>query len=276
MYTGYHMMRPPSQVPRRGRRVARHWCRPALELCFISIYIGFPANATKASYEKRSSVHPNKRAVFVDRRGGLMGNGCLPGVGHLAYLRRDGRGPQMGDGEIREAERRNCAKRAARRPTPNRSFRSPTTVGRRPRCSRHGHSSAPVGSSMRKRHSTRSPIAIRKPGWCCAAWASSTATSRPWNGRFTSEMPATKIRRSWPTSARWTSRSRGLPQRIALSPTGEFRLHHHIGSPCSVEDYRPLETVLARGTTKRIAAAGGRPTNSDLSYFNLQRPGEGG
>lgn len=59
-------------------------------------------------------------------------------------------------------------------------------------------------------------------------------------------------------------------------PDGEFRLHHHIGSPCSVEDYRPLETVLARGARKRITAAGGRPTNSDLSYFNLQRPGDGG
>ena len=59
-------------------------------------------------------------------------------------------------------------------------------------------------------------------------------------------------------------------------PAGEFRLHHHIGSPCSVEDYRPLEAVLARGTAKRITAAGGRPTNSHLSYFNLQRPGDEG
>lgn len=39
---------------------------------------------------------------------------------------------------------------------------------------------------------------------------------------------------------------------------------------------RPLEAVLARGTAKRITAAGGRPTNSHLSYFNLQRPGDGG
>ncbi|NLX98205.1 MAG: hypothetical protein GXY83_18755, partial [Rhodopirellula sp.] len=63
---------------------------------------------------------------------------------------------------------------------------------------------------------------------------------------------------------------------IGSKPDSEFRLHHHIGSPCSMEDYRPLETVLARGTKKRITAAGGRPTNSDLSYFNLQRPGDGG
>ncbi|NLF67573.1 MAG: hypothetical protein GX575_00815 [Candidatus Anammoximicrobium sp.] len=58
--------------------------------------------------------------------------------------------------------------------------------------------------------------------------------------------------------------------------SSEFRLHHHVGSPCTAEDYRPLETVLKPGMTKRIAAAGGRPTNSDLSYFNLQRSGGDG
>jgi len=40
--------------------------------------------------------------------------------------------------------------------------------------------------------------------------------------------------------------------------------------PLRANDYQPLETVLAPNATKRIAAAGGRPTNSDLSYFNLQ------
>ena len=56
----------------------------------------------------------------------------------------------------------------------------------------------------------------------------------------------------------------------------EFRLHHHVGSPCSASDYQPLETVLAPDMTTRIAAAGGRPTNSDLSYFNVERPGNEG
>lgn len=46
-------------------------------------------------------------------------------------------------------------------------------------------------------------------------------------------------------------------------------LHHNTGSPANRSDYAPLETVLAPGTSKRISAAGGRPTNSDLSYFNL-------
>jgi len=55
------------------------------------------------------------------------------------------------------------------------------------------------------------------------------------------------------------------------TPDTEFRLHHNVGSPCARNDYQPLETSLSPGVTKRITAAGGRSTNSDLSYFNLQR-----
>jgi len=53
----------------------------------------------------------------------------------------------------------------------------------------------------------------------------------------------------------------------------EFRLHHQVGSPCAANDYQPLETVLGPEAKKRISAAGGRPTNSDLPYFNLEIPG---
>lgn len=56
----------------------------------------------------------------------------------------------------------------------------------------------------------------------------------------------------------------------------EFRLNHHVGSICAANDYQPLQTVLAPSSEKRIAGAGGRPTNSDLSYFNLEVPGSGG
>ena len=56
---------------------------------------------------------------------------------------------------------------------------------------------------------------------------------------------------------------------------GEFVLHHQTGSPCQPNDYQPFETPLAPGAVKRISAAGGRPTNSDLPYFNLAWPGEG-
>ncbi len=53
---------------------------------------------------------------------------------------------------------------------------------------------------------------------------------------------------------------------------GEFLLHHAVGSPCARNDYAPLQSPLEPGQEKRIGAAGGRPTNSDLSYFNLELP----
>lgn len=51
---------------------------------------------------------------------------------------------------------------------------------------------------------------------------------------------------------------------------GEFLLHHWVGSPANGKDYGPQETALNAKETKRITAAGGRPTNSDLSYFNIE------
>jgi alpha-galactosidase len=56
---------------------------------------------------------------------------------------------------------------------------------------------------------------------------------------------------------------------------GEVVLRHFTGSPCQPNDFEPLETILKPGVAKRITAAGGRPSNSDLPYFNLQWPGEG-
>ncbi len=50
----------------------------------------------------------------------------------------------------------------------------------------------------------------------------------------------------------------------------EFLLHHAVGSPANRSDYGPLETRLPPKTAKRLAAAGGRPTNAEWSYFNLQ------
>ncbi len=66
-----------------------------------------------------------------------------------------------------------------------------------------------------------------------------------------------------------------LDSRFERNSEGEFVLHHHTGSPCAANDYEPHETVLGAKATKRISAAGGRPTNTDLPYFNLAWPGEG-
>jgi len=63
-----------------------------------------------------------------------------------------------------------------------------------------------------------------------------------------------------------------LDLQVARGHYGEFLLHHAVGSPCAVNDYQPLATELMPKTEKRIGAAGGRPTSSDMSYFNLEVP----
>ena len=60
------------------------------------------------------------------------------------------------------------------------------------------------------------------------------------------------------------------------SRDSEFLLHHNIGSPADGTDYTPLETVLGGGATKRLGAAGGRSTNTNMSYFNLERSKDDG
>jgi alpha-galactosidase len=66
-----------------------------------------------------------------------------------------------------------------------------------------------------------------------------------------------------------------LDTRLERGAAGEFLLHHNVGSPCQQNDFEPLETKLGPETEKLIGAAGGRPTNSDLSYFNVEWPGQG-
>lgn len=61
-----------------------------------------------------------------------------------------------------------------------------------------------------------------------------------------------------------------LDTRLERGEEGEFLLHHFIGSPCAPNDYEPLETTLGPGAGKRITTQGGRPTNSDLPYFNIE------
>ena len=56
---------------------------------------------------------------------------------------------------------------------------------------------------------------------------------------------------------------------------GEFVLHHAKGSPNSPTDFQPLSTPLAAAAEKRFVASGGRPTDTDLSYFNLEWSGAG-
>lgn len=66
-----------------------------------------------------------------------------------------------------------------------------------------------------------------------------------------------------------------LDVRCEHSGMDEVTLHHQVGSPCAANDYQPFDTRLKGGESKRITAAGGRPTNTDLPYFNIEWPGEG-
>lgn len=51
---------------------------------------------------------------------------------------------------------------------------------------------------------------------------------------------------------------------------GEFLLHHSKGSPNSPTDFQPFVTPLAAGAETKLGTTGGRPTDSDLCYFNLE------
>lgn len=56
---------------------------------------------------------------------------------------------------------------------------------------------------------------------------------------------------------------------------GEFILHHSKGSPNSPTDFQPLTSALAPSAEKKISTEGGRPTDSNLCYFNLEWAGQG-
>lgn len=62
---------------------------------------------------------------------------------------------------------------------------------------------------------------------------------------------------------------RALDVRLSEPAASTPVLHHFRGSPCTANDFEPFATPLATGASRRITAAGGRPTNSDLPYFNL-------
>ena len=67
-----------------------------------------------------------------------------------------------------------------------------------------------------------------------------------------------------------------LDTRLERGAEGEFLLHHFIGSPCQANDYEPLETILGPKAETHITTQGGRPTNSDLPYFNIETGSNGG
>ena len=67
----------------------------------------------------------------------------------------------------------------------------------------------------------------------------------------------------------------GIDAQWQRPAAGEFTLHHNTGSPCSAHDYEPHVTPLGPKAAVRITTSGGRSTNSDLPYFNIEWPGGG-
>ena len=153
-------------------------------------------------------------------------------------------------------------KMACSRPT--RPSPSPTTASHPPSSSQPGKSIASRRNLTTIARPTPSSIPIPPAGSRSAAKPSRTTIIPPSNGRSTLRTPARPTRRSSRTSNRSTFAG-------SAAPISEFLLHHNIGAPADNTDYTPLESVLGGNSTKRIGAAGGRSTCSNLSYFNLER-----
>jgi len=58
------------------------------------------------------------------------------------------------------------------------------------------------------------------------------------------------------------------------SSQGEFVLHHHIGDKCTIDSFAPVQTTLGPNVSKKFVPAGGRPTNGQWPYYNLELPDE--
>jgi len=56
---------------------------------------------------------------------------------------------------------------------------------------------------------------------------------------------------------------------------GEFVLHHSTGSPARADDYAPHETRLGPGAAMRFGGRGGRASDTEMPYFNLEWRGGG-
>lgn len=80
---------------------------------------------------------------------------------------------------------------------------------------------------------------------------------------------------------RGTSRSaliediRALDIRLPARAAETVVLRKWLGSICAVNDYEPIAADLKPGAVERIATSGGRPTNTEMPYFSLSKPGGG-
>jgi alpha-galactosidase len=71
------------------------------------------------------------------------------------------------------------------------------------------------------------------------------------------------------------SELRAVDTLVERSSNEEFVLHHHTGDNCTANSYEPHATPLEANSALTIANAGGRPTQHNFPYFNLQAGNEG-
>ena len=71
------------------------------------------------------------------------------------------------------------------------------------------------------------------------------------------------------------SEVQAVDTRFHRGKEGEFTLHSSTGSPCSPNDYEPHARPLGQRATQRITTSGGRSTDSNMPYFNVEWPGQG-
>ncbi|MBN2559590.1 MAG: alpha-galactosidase [Phycisphaerae bacterium] len=58
-------------------------------------------------------------------------------------------------------------------------------------------------------------------------------------------------------------------------PNGEFTLHYNKGDLCAADSYEPLTEALGPNTSKQFAPGGGRPTNGQYPFWNVETPDGG-
>lgn len=83
------------------------------------------------------------------------------------------------------------------------------------------------------------------------------------------------LKNSSSTSTPILQNVRALDSEFERTTEGEFLLHHSKGSTNSPTDFQPFATPLPPGYEEKLASIGGRPTDGDLCYFNLEWAGEG-
>jgi len=68
---------------------------------------------------------------------------------------------------------------------------------------------------------------------------------------------------------------KAIDDRFERSGNEEYVLHRHKGDNCTADSFEPVDEALIPGTERHIANTGGRPTQTEFPYFNVDADKEG-